>query len=397
MEATLLAVEKKRTKRRGNSEGSIYQHTKSGRWIGMLSLGYGDDGKRKRRAIYGDTKREVQEQLRKFQHANEQGMLCEISVLTVSAYLRDWLKNKSASGKLADTTLSNYRSVIENHIVPGSIGGLRLQKLNPMAVQRFYTELENAGVGSHARLMIHIVLNAAIDRAIKLSLIPRNVCKGVERPEACKADIQPLTAEQVGTLLATARGTRLESLYGVAVGTGLRLGELFGLQWADVDLDKGTLSVRHTLQELSGKLTLKEPKTKTSNRNVELSEMAITALVDHRRRMMAEGNAASPWVFCNQHGTPLRRSHFHRAEFKPLLKRAGLPDIHFHALRHTMATLMLAAGVNVKVIQERLGHSKVGITLDTYSHVVPGMGRDAASKLDSMLTMAAKRATVAIA
>ena len=118
---------------------------------------------------------------------------------------------------------------------------------------------------------------------------------------------------------------------------------------------------------------------------IELSARAVAALHDHRKRALAEGNAASPWVFCNTLGGPLRRSHFHRQDFKPLLKRAGLPDIRFHDLRHTMATLLLSQGEHPKVVQERLGHSQIGITMDTYSHVLPGMQRAAADRLDAAL------------
>jgi integrase len=212
----------------------------------------------------------------------------------------------------------------------------------------------------------------------------------VERPATGKADIQPLSAEQVAALLAAAAGDRLEALYSVAVGTGLRLGELFGLQWSDVDLKAGAVTVRHTLQELNGKLTLKEPKTDKSRRRVELPDSAVAALTDHRKRMFIEGHAAVPWVFCNQHGGPLRRSHFHREDFKPLLAKAELPDIRFHDLRHTSATLLLSAGVHPKVVQERLGHSQISITMDVYSHVLPTMQREAAGRLDSILSAATK-------
>jgi integrase len=148
------------------------------------------------------------------------------------------------------------------------------------------------------------------------------------------------------------------------------------------------VNVRRTLQELNGRLKLKEPKTKKSRRRIELPETVVATLGEHRKRMLAEGHASSPWVFCNQHGGPLRRSHFHRQEFKPLLKRAALPNIRFHDLRHTSATLLLLQGVHPKVVQERLGHSQISVTLDTYSHVLPTIQHEAAGKLDSILATA---------
>jgi integrase len=181
------------------------------------------------------------------------------------------------------------------------------------------------------------------------------------------------------------------------VATGLRLGELFALQWSDVDLEDGAVTVRHTLAELKGILRLAEPKTAKRRRRVELPDMAVAALLTHRRRMLTEGHAAVPWVFCNQHGGPLRRSHFHRQDFKPLLKRAGLPDIRFHDLRHTSATLLLSAGVHPKIVQERLGHSQISMTMDTYSHVMKGMDKQAASKLNTILTAKPKAVAAATA
>ncbi|HEY2882267.1 MAG TPA: site-specific integrase, partial [Pirellulales bacterium] len=339
------------------------------------------------RAIYGDTKKEVQQELAKLQHANDSGMLCNVDMLNVTAYLTKWL-NEAARPSVCDTTFSNYEAVVNNHISP-RIGGIRLQKLTPLHVQSLYSQMEADKVGGHTRLLVHIVLHAALDRAIKWQLVPRNVCDAVERPVASKADIQPLTTEQTGTLFNAVKGNRLEALYILAVSTGMRLGELFGLQWSDVDLKAGTVTIHHTLQELDGHLKLKEPKTKSSRRKIDLTNVAIVALHDHRKRMMAEGHAGCQWVFCNQSGGNLRRSHFHRAEYKPLLKAAGLPAIRFHDLRHTHATIMLSSGENVKVVSERMGHSSSTITLDTYSHVMPGMQKAAAGRLDSLLTAAA--------
>jgi integrase len=382
----MLAIEtKKRTKRRGNGEGSIHQRP-DGRWVAMLSVGYNADGQRKRRAIYGWTKREIQDELAKLQGAKIDGVLCEPSKLTVAKLLERWLDTRK---KIADTTRDNYQRTIDNHIGP-HIGGLSLQKLTPLHVQSLYSELQGDEAGADTCRLAHVVLRCALKQAVKWGMVVRNVCDAVERPTAAKSDITPLSAEQAGKLLAAAKADRLEALYVMAVGTGLRLGELFGLQWCDVDLKAGAVTVRHTQQELNGQLTLKEPKTAKSRRRVELPDKAVVALEDHRKRMLAEGHAASERVFCNQHGGPLRRSHFHRQDFKPLLERAELPDIRFHDLRHTSATLLLAAGVHPKIVQERLGHSQISITMDTYSHVMKGMDSEAAGRLDSILNAATK-------
>jgi len=185
--------------------------------------------------------------------------------------------------------------------------------------------------------------------------------------------------------LEAAKGDRLYALYVVAIGTGMRLGEIFGLQWPDVDLKGRAINVRSTLIEINGKLSLAEPKTPKSRRRVDLPRFVVDALTKHRAKSVREGFAKQPWVFCNSTGGPLRRTHFHVNHFKPLLVSAELPAIRFHDLRHTSATLLLAAGVPPKVVQERLGQSQIGITLDTYSHVVPTMQLEAASRLDAMM------------
>jgi integrase len=185
--------------------------------------------------------------------------------------------------------------------------------------------------------------------------------------------------------LTEAAGDRFEALYWVAITTGLRLGELFGLQWQDVDLRAGTISVCRSQSDVKGKLALSEPKTRKGRRLVTVPAQTVNALVEHRKRMMIEGLAGADRLFCNVDGGPLRRSDFHRRSFKPLLRRAGLPNIRFHDLRHTSASLMLSQGVHPKVVQERLGHSQISVTLDVYSHVMPGMQRDAADRLGALL------------
>jgi integrase len=152
--------------------------------------------------------------------------------------------------------------------------------------------------------------------------------------------------------------------------------------------------VRRTLTELSGKLFLTEPKTAKGRRRVELPQIAVEALREHLAAMRAEGHADVPWVFCNSRGGPLRRSHFHKRTFKPLLKKAKLPAIRFHDLRHTSATLLLSVGTHPKIVQERLGHAQISITLDTYSHAVPTMQLEAARKLDEIMRTGAKPTTL---
>jgi integrase len=358
-----------------------------------VTVGYDGNGKRLRRVVYGWTRREVQDELARLQSAKLTGTLVAIDKETVSGFLTRWLADV-AKATVRATTFANYEGVVENHVNP-RIGGVRLQKLTPAHVQGFYATMERDGASPHVRRLAHAVLRRALKHALRQGLVVRNVCEAVEPPRIAKRDMQALDAEQVGKLLAAAQGDRLEALYWVALTGGLRLGELFGLQWSDVDLKAGTVSVRRTLTEVAGKLALSEPKTAKGRRLVTLPPQAVGALVEHRKQMVVEGFAGVEFVFCNQSGGYLRRSHFHADEFKPLLKRAGLPSIRFHDLRHTSATLLLSQGVHPKVVQERLGHSQIGVTMDVYSHVLPGMQADAAEKMGAILARGYKLATQA--
>ncbi len=196
--------------------------------------------------------------------------------------------------------------------------------------------------------------------------------------------MQVLDAAQVGQLLQAAREDRLHAVYVLAVATGLRQGELLGLHWEDVDMKQGALTVRRQLSEEGGVLQFTEPKTAKGRRRVELPEFATAALHEHRKRMLAAGTPG-PLVFCDTEGNPIRKRNLLRRSFQPLLQRAELPKIRFHDLRHTAATLLLSQGVHPKIVQERLGHAQISLTLDTYSLVLPSMQKEAAAKLDSLL------------
>lgn len=257
--------------------------------------------------------------------------------------------------------------------------------LNPVHIQRLYADMERDGAGPRVRQLTHAVLRRALKQALRWGLIARNPCDATDPPRVPKRQISPLTAEQVQTFLDAAKGDRLCAVYVVAIGTGMRLGEIFGLQWPDIDLQGLAINVRSTLIEIKGKLYLAEPKTPKSRRRIDLPQFVFDAMTKHRAQSVREGFAKVPWVFCNSTGGPLRRTHFHANHFKPLLDAAELPAIRFHDLRHTSATLLLAAGVHPKVVQERLGQSQIGITLDTYSQVVPTLQLEAAGKLDTIM------------
>ena len=170
----------------------------------------------------------------------------------------------------------------------------------------------------------------------------------------------------------------------VAVTTGLRQGEIFALKWKDIDLRRRVLSVRRALLDAGGHREIADPKTAKGRRRVDLPDLAVSALQTHRVQLAATPHPES-WVFTDVRGGTLRRSNFLRRNWAPLLASAGLDGVRFHDLRHTCASFLLAAGTHPKVVQERLGHATIGITLDTYSHVVGSLQREAADRLDELL------------
>ena len=234
------------------------------------------------------------------------------------------------------------------------------------------------------RQHVHALLHRALGQAVRLKLIRENPVAVVDRPRARRREIRSLTADEVRALLRAAEGDRLEALYVVAVTTGLRQGEIFALKWKDIDTRRRVLSVRRTLLDAGGHREVADPKTASGRRRVDLPDRTVEALRAHRGRLKVTPHPEA-WVFTDTRGGPLRRSNLLRRDWAPLLARAGLAGVRFHDLRHTCASLLLAAGVHPKVVQERLGHATVGITLDTYSHVVGSLQREAADRIDELL------------
>jgi integrase len=367
--------------RRGRGEGSISQRD-DGRWEGKVSLGYDVQGKRIRKTVYGKTKAEVQEKLEKLKQDPTTGLPQDIEKLTVATYMTRWLED-TAKPTIEDTTYERYEQLIRLHIVP-EIGHLRLNKLTPAHLQQLYARKLEEGLSPRSVQFIHAVLHRALKQAHRWDMVPQNAAAAVDRPKVPKKQMQFLTPEQVERFWQVAEQDRLYALYVLAATTGMRQGELLGLRWPDIDFTQATLSVQRTLKNVGSSLVVGQPKSAAGRRSITLPEIAVQALRDHRKRMLAEGLTASPWVFCDTEGGPIRKQNLVRRSFKPLLEEAELPDIRFHDLRHTAATLLLAKGVHPKVVQERLGHSSINLTLDTYSHVMPTLQRDAADKLDEL-------------
>ena len=369
-------------KRRGRGEGGVFQRA-DGQWCASVSLGYAPDGKRIRRVVYGQTKQEVQDKLRELQNNVGRGIAADAGTLTLAAWLTRWLEIVRPT--VAPASYAQYERNCRLHITP-LLGAIRLAKLKRGDVVGFYPALARQGVSPAQRRQVGVALTMALNRAVDLDLIPSNPAARVRKPKADKPDIAVLDPEQVARFRAAAAGDRLEALYITALDTGARPGALFALTWADLDFDRGFISVSKSLEDINGVLRVKDVKTKRSRRRIDLSQATLAALAERRKAMLAAGHYAPDRpVFCDTEGGYLRLSNLRRSSFKPILTRAGLPDIRFYDLRHTCATLLLLADTPAKVVSERLGHSSITMTLDTYSHVLPTMQKRAADVMGRIL------------
>jgi integrase len=374
------------SRKRGNGEGNVRKRP-DGRWEARYVVEH--QGGVTRRSVYGRTYEEAARQLREAIRGRDDGLPPVTGRETLGGYLTDWLAGSKSN--MRPQTLRAYERNIRLHITP-ILGRYRLRQLQPADLQRLYQDRLDAGLSPTTVRHIHAVLSRALGQATQWNLIARNPASLVKAPRRARHEMRALTASQVRTLLAAARSDRLEALYVVAVTTGMRQGELLALRWRDVDLDRSTLSVTGTLQWSKGVgLTISEPKTARSRRQLQLASAAVEGLRQHRARQAAEILASEGWdqttdlVFPNHVGRPMQASNLLRRSFFPLLAAADLPHIRFHDLRHTAATLLLSRGVHPKIASEMLGHSTVAFTLDVYSHVTETLQREAARTMDSIL------------
>ncbi len=369
--------------RRGNNEGSLTKRT-DGRWEARITL---VDGTRK--SFYGKTRQEAAKRLSAAVHDQNVGLPIVGEKQTLAQYLSHWLEVTVPTIK--PRTYRLYEMLLRVHVVP-TLGSTALSRLGPQQVQAFYAGRLEVGLSSSSVRHIHNVLHRALDAALKLGLVQRNVTELIDPPRMRHHEMTVLSPAQVRTFLTTAKEDRFYALYVLALTTGMRQGELLALKWQEIDLDGARLNVRATLQPVKGGgIVLAPPKTKQSRRSIALTSIAVEALRDHRRRQEIErAKLGEAWfdhglVFPNTIGRPVEGINLLQRNFRPMLERAGLPRIRFHDLRHTAATLLLGKGINPKIVSEMLGHATVAITLDIYSHVMPHMQEQAAAAMDALL------------
>jgi integrase len=379
------------TKTRGkaksaNGEGGI-TYREDGRYMGRYTVQTATGPKR--RVVYGRTRKDAHEKLVKALADRDRGLVFQGENQKLATFLDHWL-NGSIKGYVKPSTFESYERMIRNHIEP-VLGHRKLKALAPDHVQYFYQSKLDDGLASGTVRLMHGILHKALEQAVKWGAVPRNICKAVTPPKPNPEEIHPLDAEQAKRLLEEARGNRLQALYVLAVMAGLRVGELLGLKWEDADLDTKTLHVRRTRSQARTGPTFTIPKN-GKGRSIKLTQRAVETLKAHKAAQNSERlKSGDLWqdnglVFCTHAGKPLDFRNLATASFKPLLKKAGLPDIRFHDLRHTCATLLLSRGHHPKLVQELLGHASIAMTLDRYSHVLPGMGDQTAAAMEAALS-----------
>jgi integrase len=375
------------SRKRDYGDGTIRQRT-SGRWEARLPLGYDENGRRRHKVFYGKTRRDVQQKLGKARRDHHRGLEVEVRSQTVGQFLARWL-NDVAKPSVRPSTYAFYALLTNRYLIP-SLGNIKLDRLSPQHVQAMLNSRTQDGLSPRSVHHLRAVLRAALNQAIDWGLILRNVATVVHPPRVPHSELRTLDPAEARLFLEAVTDDRLEALYTVALTLGLRQGEALGLSWTDVDLAGRMLTIRNALQRVDGKLRLVEPKSATSRRTIPLPDVVSGALRAHKARKLEERlRAGSRWresglVFTSSIGTPLNSRNVVRS-FHRTLERAGLPHIRFHDLRHSCASLMLAQGISPRTVMETLGHSQIGLTLNTYSHVMPALMRDAADAMDRML------------
>ena len=378
-------------KKRANGDGSIRKR-KDGRWEGRYVVGHDPiTGKMISRNVLGKTQVEVKEKLRTAIENSKRLDYTQTGKYTVGQWMDEWFE-AYAKVKVRPSSHQTYKGYIENHIKP-NIGDIPIEKLTSLQLQKFYrllltegrvprieSEKQPKGLSAKTVRNINQVISSAMDMAVRHKLILSNPTEGCELPKVEHREMKTLPAEQLGAFLREAKESGVYELYYMDLATGLRRGELLGLKWEDIDLQNGIIHVRRQVARVDGEVKEMPLKTKNAYRNISISQDAVAMLTE------MEAHRSSDYVFPSSTGGPISPDSVNNMLHR-VLKRAGLPSIRFHDLRHTFATLALQNGVDIKTVSGMLGHFSAGFTLDTYAHVTTSAQKEAARTMGNILAV----------
>jgi integrase len=326
--------------------------------------------------------------LTEMKHKRNTGFIFNLGAesITFGEYLERWLKDV-VEGSVSHHTYRDYKDKVILHLV-SALGKVKLKALTALHLQALYRQKTDKGFSPRTVEYIHTTARKALAKAEEWDLVHKNVARYARPPAPEHKEHRTLTVPEAKVFFEAAAGDRLEALYILALTTGLRRGELLGLKWTDLNLDSVSLGVNRSMDTLYGPPEEKGPKRQSSRRTIALVPEAVAALRTHKKHQTEEKLGIGPaWrehdlIFPTRVGTPMRGDNLLKRSLRPLLEKARLPPITFHQLRHTF---QLVAGERPKVVQEILSHSSIKTTMDTYSHVIPGMQEAAAKRLQGIL------------
>lgn len=367
--------------KRANGEGTIYQ-LPNGRWRVLLpyAKANGSMGRVSRKV---KTRADARAVLDKLRGEVAAGVKMDTEQQTTGEFLLHWLEVEVQPNR-AENTHKSYQNAVTKHLNP-RIGNIKLKKLTASMISAALARMLTEKVGSRTRQNCYIVLHAALAKAVEWSEIASNPCKKVTRPQTEREEIRPLTLAEVKQLISLVEGDKHDAFYQLAITTGMRQGELFGLHRDAINLSERKLVVRQQATEVWNNVRVKPPKTKASYRTIDLTDTVVQKLRDHFATLDAAGYTGQI-AFPNEDGNYLRKGSFSRWSWTRLLKKAGITHRGFHHIRHTAATLMLNAGVPIQVVSRILGHSSPAVTLKIYAHVLPGLEGQARDRIGTLLS-----------
>lgn len=343
---------------------------KDGRWQARVTVGKDSKGKLIRKTRICDSHAAARQAKIDLQDEYNASLSDKADPTTLSEFIDRWLRD-DIEPHLKSNTVASYKQQTSHHIKP-MIGDLLLSEITPSTMNAFSAELRVREVPIPTQSYLLRVMSQICKRAMQLELIPRNPMSSVKRPRVVKKQIHPFTIDEVKSLLNHMSGMSLGAVYRLGICHGMRAGEIYGLHWDDIDFESSTLSISRNLVygAGTGPMHMEAPKTRASNRTIELTERTLEELNLRRKIAIAEGHAANELVFCTITGKPVRPPTWWRDEWRPTLAELGIEHRGFHHARHTYATVAINEGVPIPVVSKVLGHANPKITLEIYAHAL---------------------------